>query len=165
MLVAAAAEGVGDDNIDFFGIEVATGRVRWTIPAGEDGPFPAVAAMRFWPNSSLVEVALTDGHVLRLNALTGREQRRSLADSRTPEQKAGGWTTQLWEGTFSPDGRTLAGWGSGGWICAVGRRVRRRAQAGSRHSGAATWPSHPTAGRWRPRTSSAPTISARTRSD
>jgi hypothetical protein len=118
MLVAAAAEGAGDDNIGFFGIEVGTGRVRWTIPAGEDGPFPAVAAMRFGPNSSLVEVALTDGHVLRLNALTGREQRRSLADSRTPEQQVGGWTAQLWRGTFSPDGRILAGWGSGGWICA-----------------------------------------------
>ncbi len=118
MLVVATSHGVINDT-RFHGVELGTGRIRWTIPPGEEKVlFPTVSAMQCRSGSPLVEVAMLEGQVVRLNALTGREQRRSLADSRTAEQKAGGWTPQLWEGTFSTDGRTLAGWGSGGWICA-----------------------------------------------
>jgi WD40 repeat protein len=117
MLVVAISNGVANDT-RFHGVELGTGRIRWTIPPrAEPELFPTVSAMQCRSGSPLVEVAMLDGQVVRLNALTGREQRRSLADSRTPEQQAGGGTTQLWEGTFSPDGRTLAGMGSGGWIC------------------------------------------------
>jgi WD40 repeat protein len=118
MLVVATSQGIVNDT-RFHGVDLGTGRIRWTIPPGDDqGLFPTVAAMQFRSGSPLVEVAMLDCRVVRLNALTGREQRRSLADARTPEQKAGGCLAEFWEGTFSPDGRILAGWGSGGWICA-----------------------------------------------
>src|SRR5262249_16917573 len=47
--------------------------------------------------------------VIRFNALTGHEQRRFLADWRTPEQQKAKRPREpdMWEAVFSLDGRTL----------------------------------------------------------
>ena len=65
--------------------------------------------MQFEGNSPWFEAALRDGNVIRFNALTGHEQRRFLAEWRTPEQQKAGRPREpdMWEATFSADGRTL----------------------------------------------------------
>src|SRR5207248_2672773 len=68
-----------------------------------------IAGMQFHSNSPLLEVAMRDGNVISFNGLTGREQRRFLADWRTLEQKKVGRprNADMWEAKFSGDGRTL----------------------------------------------------------
>ena len=65
--------------------------------------------MHFRANTPLLEAATTDGHVVRFNALTGREVRRIRVDGRPPEERdALPDRPSLKSATFSADGRTLA---------------------------------------------------------
>jgi WD40 repeat protein len=117
VVVATSHGGWGDTH--FVGVEVGTGRARWTNPAAnEQVGFVPLAGMQFQPNSSSLDVAMRDGNVIRFNALTGREQRRFLADGRPPEpQKAGRpRRTDLFSAAFSADGRTMVS-SSGEWVC------------------------------------------------
>ena len=109
MVVVATSHGSFGDT-HFIGVEVDTGRTRWASPPeNQRAGFSPVAAMQFEDKSPWFQVALRGGDVIRLNALTGHEQRRFLADWRTPEQKKAERPKQpvVWEATFSADGRTL----------------------------------------------------------
>jgi WD40 repeat protein len=118
MVVVGTSHG-GWDDTHFVGVEVGTGRTRWTNPPeGQRGGFVQVAGMQFHPDSSLMEAALRDGNVIRFNGLTGREQRRFLADGRTPEQRKASRPRDpdLFTAAFSADGRTLVS-SSDEWVC------------------------------------------------
>ncbi len=82
--------------------------------------FSQVAGMRFERDSSFLELAISDGDVIRFNGLTGREQRRFLADGRTPEELKGKRKTNrallFYVAAFSDDGRTMVSYG-GESIC------------------------------------------------
>ena len=109
MVVVATSHGSYGDT-HFIGIEVGTGRTRWANPPEDQRVgFDPVAGMHFEANSPWFEAALRDGNVIRFNALTGHEQRRFLAEWRTPEQQKAGRPREpdMWEATFSADGRTL----------------------------------------------------------
>ncbi len=117
VVVGTSHGGWGDRH--FVGVEVGSGRTRWTNPPAEERVgFVMVAGMQFQPNSSFLEAAMRDGNVIRFNALTGREQRRFLADGRTPEpQKAGRrGRPDIFTAAFSDDGHTMVS-SSGEWIC------------------------------------------------
>ncbi len=75
------------------GIELATGRTRWANP-----PVAPAHLIQFQSNSPFVSVALKDGHVIRLNALTGREQQRFLTDA-----------SDHWQPNPDPLGRPIFG--------------------------------------------------------
>jgi WD40 repeat protein len=109
MLVVATAAG-GQRDVHFIGVEVATGRTRWATPR-EDGQlgFYQVASMRFEPKPPWFIAALGDGNVIRLNALTGHEERRFVAEWRTPAQQKAGNPREPYLGwaALSDDGRTL----------------------------------------------------------
>ena len=100
----------GSNRWHLIGVEPETGRVRWTIPAeGSRAVFAPVAAMQFRAEHVLLEVATTDGNVIRFNALTGRELRRFRVDGRPPEERdAQPDRPTLPRSAFSADGRTLA---------------------------------------------------------
>ena len=118
MVVVATSHG-GWDDTHFIGIEVETGRTRWTNPPEEQrAGFVQMAGMQFQPDSSLLEAAMRDGNVIRFNGLTGREQRRFLADGRTPEQQKAGRREDpdLFTAAFSADGRTMVS-SSDEWVC------------------------------------------------
>jgi WD40 repeat protein len=108
MLVVGSAGNRGATQ--FLGIELETGRTRWSNPPEDqtDG-FHPVVGMQFISRSPFFQAALEDGNVIRLNGLTGHEQRRFLADWRTQQQKTAGRPSEpkMQEATFSPDGRTL----------------------------------------------------------
>jgi WD40 repeat protein len=109
MIVIGTTQGSNHDT-HFQGIERETGLTRWSSPPKEqtDG-YALVAAMHFRPGSALLDLALMDGQVIRLNSLTGREVRKFLADWRSPEQRNAGRPIEprMWNATFSADGRTL----------------------------------------------------------
>ena len=117
------------------GVEVATGRTRWAIPPDDEGkPFLQVAGMRFERDSSFLQVAISDGNVIRFNGLTGRERRRFLADGRAPEELKGKRKTNrdvlFYVAAFSDDRRTMVSNGRE-WLCvwdvergAARRRIR-----------------------------------------
>jgi WD40 repeat protein len=107
--VVATSHGNHDD-VHFIGIEVETGRMRWINPPREQrAGFVSLTGMRFRPDSSSFEAAVRGGDVIRLDALTGREQHRFLAEWRTPEQQKAQKPSDpdMWEAEFSADGRTL----------------------------------------------------------
>lgn len=109
VLVVASSNGsIHDTHLS--GIDVESGRTLYnTPPKGKQGGFWSVEAMAFRPGSLVLDVALGNSEVHRVDALTGKDERRFVADWRTPEQKQANrpdWA-QLWEGSFSPDGRTL----------------------------------------------------------
>ena len=109
MLVVATSYG-GTQDTHFVGIEVGTGQIRWANPAQDQRvAFDQVATMRFAGDSPWFEAALRDGSVIRFNSLTGHEQRRFVAEWRTPEQQKadGPHPPGFWNATFSADGRTL----------------------------------------------------------
>jgi WD40 repeat protein/beta-lactamase regulating signal transducer with metallopeptidase domain len=118
VVVATSSGGWGDTH--FLGVEVGTGRTRWANPSEDERPgFVQIAGMQFQPNSPFFSASMRDGNVIRFNALTGREQRRFLADGRTPEQqKAGRPRTAdlLFTAAFSADGRTMVS-SSNEWVC------------------------------------------------
>ena len=67
-------------------------------------------AMSIQPASTGLDVALVTGEVVQLDALTGQERHRFLADWRTPEdrQRQNSTWPSMWKAAFSGDGRTLA---------------------------------------------------------
>jgi WD40 repeat protein len=109
MVVVATSHGSFGDT-HFIGVEVDTGRTRWASPPeNQRAGFAPVAAMQFEDKSPWFQVALRGGDVIRLNGLTGHEQRRFLADWRTPDQKKAGRPDEpdMLEASFSADGHTL----------------------------------------------------------
>ncbi len=132
MVVVATSHGAWGDT-HFIGIEVGTGRTRWTNPpADQQAGFVQMAGMHFPANSSSLEAAMRDGDVIRFNGLTGHEQRRFLADGRAPDQQKVGRPRNLFVFTaaFSADGRTMVS-SSNEWVCvwdvetgALRRRIR-----------------------------------------
>ena len=70
--------------------------------AGEKLGFRSVGAMHFRPSSPFFEVVLKDGNVVRFNCLTGREQRRFLADRHTAAERERDDPNipYLWEAAF-----------------------------------------------------------------
>ena len=132
MVVVATSHGAWGDT-HFIGIEVGTGRTRWTNPpADQQAGFVQMAGMHFPANSSFLEAAMRDGNVIRFNGLTGHEQRRFLADGRAPDQQKVGRPRNLFVFTaaFSADGRTMVS-SSNEWVCvwdvetgALRRRIR-----------------------------------------
>ncbi len=96
MIVAATSHAL-------VGVELATGRTRWSNPPEK------VTTMQFEAHSPWFQAALRDGTVILFNALTGHEQRRFLADWRTPEQKKAKRPREpdMWDASFGTDGRTL----------------------------------------------------------
>jgi WD40 repeat protein len=118
MVVVVSSHGAWDDA-HMSGVELDTGRTRWTNPpTDERAGFVQIAAMLYEGTSSFLEVALRDGNVIRFNGLTGREQRRFLADGRPPDQKGPGRPkgTEIYTAAFSADGRRMAT-SSGEWVC------------------------------------------------
>jgi len=109
MVVVATSHGSYGDT-HFIGIELATGRTRWANPpADQRAGFVPVAAMQFEGRSPWFAAAMSDGEVIRFNALTGHEQRRFLADWRTPAEKKAQRPREpsMWQASFGADGRTL----------------------------------------------------------
>ena len=110
MLVVASSREGGFRGKRFVGVEAATGRTRWfNPPENQKDGFVGVAGMRFEANSPWLHVALEDGTVIRFNGLTGHEQRRFVAEWRTPEQQKAGRirVPHMPNAAFSHDGRTL----------------------------------------------------------
>jgi WD40 repeat protein len=101
------------------GIEAVTGQTRWqtpTVTKPETRVQPV--ALQFEASPVWFQAALKDGNVIRCNGLTGREDRRFLADGRSPAQQKGGRPedTAISAAAFSADGRTMAA-SSGGCVC------------------------------------------------
>jgi WD40 repeat protein len=108
MVVATSRGSVGDTH--FVGIDLVNSDIRWTNPPEEVRVgFDSVTSMRFYPESTSFLAALRDGNVIRFDVLTGQEQRRFLADWRTPEQQKADRPRRpdIWQAAFSSDGRTL----------------------------------------------------------
>jgi WD40 repeat protein len=106
-------------ELRLIGIEVATGKTRWATPPDHQPPWSVrIAGMRFESRPPWFNTVFRDGDVIRYNALNGHEQRRFVADWRTPEQQKVGriLQTDLWEATISADGRTLVSAGPE-WLC------------------------------------------------
>jgi RNA polymerase sigma-70 factor (ECF subfamily) len=120
-LAAPALDGrmvvVANDN-SVVGIEAVTGERRWSTPTvNKPNTYVQPAALQFEANPPWFDVALKDGNVIRFNVLTGHEERRFLADERTPDQRpaAGPSNEILTAAAFSADGRTMASFARG-WI-------------------------------------------------
>ena len=110
MLVVESPLVAGGGTSHFSGIESETGQTRWSNPPEDQtAGFYPVVGIRFVSNSHWFLAALRDGNVIRLNGLTGHEQRRFVADWRNPQQKNAGRPSDrsIRQATFSPDGRTL----------------------------------------------------------
>ena len=110
MLVVESPLVAGMGTWHFLGIESETGQTRWSNPPEDQtAGFYPVVGIRFVSNSPWFLAALRDGNVIRLNGLTGHEQRRFVADWRNPQQKNAGRPSDrsINQATFSPDGRTL----------------------------------------------------------
>jgi WD40 repeat protein len=109
MLVIATSYGaLGDTR--FIGIELATGRARWANPPEDQrGGFYPVTSIQFESKPPWFVAALRNGEVIRFNALTGHEQRRFIAEWRTPEQQKAKRPRQpdMWNAAMSLDGHTL----------------------------------------------------------
>jgi WD40 repeat protein len=101
--------GQGRSTPHLLGIEPETGRDRWSAPPeGQRAGYAHVIGMQIRAKTPLLEAATSDGHVIRFNALTGREIRRFRVDGRPPEERdALPDRPALLRATFSADGRTL----------------------------------------------------------
>jgi WD40 repeat protein len=118
MVVVGTSNGSWDDT-HLVGVEVYTGQTRWTNPPEEQrAGFVQLAGMQFQPGSTSLGVAMKDGNVILLDALTGLERRRFLADGRTPEQQRAGRPANpgMFTAAFSIDGRTMVS-SSGESVC------------------------------------------------
>jgi WD40 repeat protein len=105
VVVATTSEGT-----EFVGIEVETGRTLYKTPAeGVPGGFDEICALQFHPTSSTLMLADRNGDVIQFEGLNGSEQRRFVADFRTPEQlqAARPRPPDMWRGVFSADCRLL----------------------------------------------------------
>ena len=106
MLVVAQDQG---NNAHLIGVEVETGRIRWVAPPIEQSGFKSLHRIQFEGDSPWFDAILNGGNMIRLNGLTGHEQRRFLADARTPEQKKAAPPGRAYvsDATLSEDGRIL----------------------------------------------------------
>jgi WD40 repeat protein len=120
-LAAPAPDGrmvVVADDVCIVGIEAVTGHPRWRTPTvNKPNTYVQPAALQFEANPIWFDLALKDGNVIRFNVLTGHEQRRFLADGRTPEERkaARPRDSVLSAAAFSANGRMMASY-SEGWI-------------------------------------------------
>ena len=108
VVVATSHGGYGDTH--FIGIDVGMGQPRWVNPPDEQrGGFYPVAGIGFEAKSPWFKAALRGGAVIRFNSLTGREQRRFLAEWRTADQQKARKPREpdMWHATFSADGQTM----------------------------------------------------------
>ncbi len=118
MLVLVASD-TSPETTRVMGIEVGSGRTRWiNPPANQLAAFYPLAGLQFEASGPWFHAALPDGNVIRLNALTGHEQRRFRADSRSPQQQKAGPPNprSLEAATFSSDGRTMVS-SEREWLC------------------------------------------------
>jgi WD40 repeat protein len=118
-MVVLVVSDTSPDTTRVMGIEVESGRTRWiNPPANELAAFYPLAGLQFEASGPWFHAALPDGNVIRLNALTGHEQRRFRADSRRPQQQKAGppHPRSLVAATFSSDGRTMVS-SEGEWLC------------------------------------------------
>ena len=136
MVVVGTSHGAWDDT-HLVGIEVETGRTRWANPPSEErAGFVQLAGMQFPSDSPFLAVAMRDGNVVRFNALTGREQRRFLADGRAPDKQGAARpkSVDMFTAAFSSDGRTMVS-SSGESVCVwdveAGTLRRRIRQSGT----------------------------------
>jgi WD40 repeat protein/beta-lactamase regulating signal transducer with metallopeptidase domain len=111
-ILVVAAERGGFNVTQLQAIEVETGRTLWAAPSdGVRTAFFQLRAIQFRPDSASLDVAIGNGDVIRYDALTGKEQRRFVADARPAEQRKpvrpGGVLQLLWLGAFSEDDHTL----------------------------------------------------------
>ena len=109
ILVAASTNG-GANDTHLHGIEVETGRELYVSPPDEKAAgLWQMKSMRFRPDSRTLDLALGNGEVVQYDGLNGKQQKRFLADWRSPEQRRANRPSQpdLWEGDFSTDGRIL----------------------------------------------------------
>ena len=65
MIAVEIGRGTSDRRL--VGIEATSGRERWTTPSETTSGLALVAGMHSRAASPFLEVALTDGHVLRLD--------------------------------------------------------------------------------------------------
>ncbi len=109
VLVAASSNGSWDDT-HLCGVNLETGEILYVNPSAEQqAGFGQMEAMRFLPESTTLVTAMGNGDVITFDGMTGNEQYRFIADWRTPEQIQANkpkWP-QLWNGSFTSDGRTL----------------------------------------------------------
>jgi WD40 repeat protein len=65
--------------------------------------------MRFRDGTTTLQTAMSNGEIILFDGTTGTEQRRFIADWRSEEQLQAGRPREpsLWEGAFTPDGKTL----------------------------------------------------------
>jgi WD40 repeat protein len=109
MVVVATATGRAHGT-HFLGIDVATGQTRWKKTQDERNTgFAPVVDMRFAGDSPFFQAVMQDGNVIRVNSLTGREQRHFLNESHAPEQANDLVLRNPYIGIacFSADGETL----------------------------------------------------------
>jgi WD40 repeat protein len=130
VVVVATSHGSGNDT-RLIGIEVETGRTLYMTPP-EDGRagFGELAAMQFRPASVDLLLGDRNGDVIQLDGMTGKEQRRFVADYRTPEeqQAARPKYPQLDKAAFSVDGRLLVSSSAEfvvAWNVETGKMTRR----------------------------------------
>ena len=109
IVVVATSHG-GADDTHLIGVEVETGRTLWaTPPVDQRAGLWQLKAIQFQRDSSALDVALGDGNVIHFDGLTGKEERRFLADWRSADQRRLNRprTPDLWAGTLSADGGIL----------------------------------------------------------
>jgi WD40 repeat protein len=137
MMVVSHSPGNASDA-QLVGVEMGSGKTRWSKPTeATERRTLQIAGMGFESGTSFLQVAMNDGNVLRLNAFTGREQHRFLADGQSAEEQKNGpgvnrnmknGALLFYVAAFSDDGRTMVSYGSE-WICvwdvAVGKLRRR----------------------------------------
>ena len=154
MVVVATSHG-GTRDTHFIGHRGRDGPNPLGQPAQDQrAGFYPVADMQFEAKSPWFRRPCEDGNVIRFNGLTGHEQRRFLAEWRTPEQQKAKRprAPDLWEATFSADGRTLVS-SQMEWVYvwdAESGTMRRKISI--RTGTVANSRSPPTGARWRPRT-------------
>jgi WD40 repeat protein len=116
-LAVFALSGRGLRGTRVLGMELATGRRRWSESIVQGGGLDEIVSLQAEVKGPWFQAALLDGDVVRFNSLTGHEQRRFAADWRTAEQRKAGRPEEpsLGAGVFSADGRTLVT-SPGEWI-------------------------------------------------
>jgi WD40 repeat protein len=108
MLVVATSQDGADPH--FVGVEVRTGRNRWENPSeGQREGYLMLKAVQFEPKPPWFIAVQHNGNVIRFNGLTGHEQRRFLAEWRTPEQQKARQPREPYmiKATISVDGHTV----------------------------------------------------------
>lgn len=115
-IVAAVSHGAANDT-RLFAFDLATGKSLFVTPPEEQRPgLWMLSAIQFRADSQELLLA-TGSEVFRLDAATGREKQKFVAENRTPEQIQAGKPSRpsLGPGAFSTDGKTLFS-SSADWI-------------------------------------------------